>query len=276
MQGLDVTDIDQATLDEVIRLVHVHTGITMTDNKRVLLQSRLRRRLSALGLVTYEQYVTHLSQDKSEIQEFVNSITTNETNFFRTARVWEHFTKEFLPTWHKQNLRRPLRIWSGAASTGEEIYTIAMCCEEFRLLNPTFDYHVLGSDISTKALAMAKSGVYSGRSTDNLKISNAVMLTKYFDRDGDKYTVKAELKAKTEFIQHNLLNLPPKVRNYDIVFLRNVLIYFQARDQEKILANASRALVPCGTLILGESESLSNLQTKFLFKRPLIYENSKD
>lgn len=275
MQTAESGDIDAATLDEVIRLVHVHTGITMTSAKKVLLQSRLRRRLQALGIHSYDQYVQHLQDNKSEVQEFVNSVTTNETSFFRTARVWEFFAKEFLPDWSKTSMT-PLRIWSAAASTGEEAYTIAMCCEEYRLLNPTFDYSVFGSDISTKTLSVAEQGMYGGRTPENFKATNPTLFAKYLIPTGEKFAITDKAKQKVSFAIHNLLNLPPKIRSYDIIFLRNVLIYFQSKDQEKILMNMSRALVPGGILVIGESESLNNLQTKFKFKSPFIYENSRD
>src|SRR6478735_1236603 len=106
-------EMDSATLEKFLALVHRHTGITMTSNKQILLQRRLRPRLKTLGLKTYEEYVEYLAQNKDEIQDFVNSVTTHETSFFRTRRVWDFFIKDFLPPWSKE--RRPLRIWSAAA-----------------------------------------------------------------------------------------------------------------------------------------------------------------
>ncbi|MGN6703663.1 MAG: CheR family methyltransferase, partial [Burkholderiaceae bacterium] len=124
--------LDAPTLAGLLGLVHRHTGITMSERKSVLLQGRLRPRLRALSLTRYQDYLDFLARHPDEVQRFINLVTTNETSFFRTARVWEFFTNTFLPAW-QANARpgQPLRIWSAAASTGEEAYSIAMLCDDF-------------------------------------------------------------------------------------------------------------------------------------------------
>ena len=247
----------------------------MASNKRTLLQGRLRPRIRTLGLSSYEQYFVYLTEHKSEIQTFINLVTTNETSFFRTQRVWDFFSKEFLPSWAERHRKEPLRIWSAAASSGEEVYTIAICCEEFRARNQSFSYQLLGTDISTNVLAIAEKGEYQGRSIDAFLSSNKQTFGKYLTPVGDAFRVADHVRGKIRFSTHNLFQQFPQANSFNIVFLRNVLIYFEPEDQEKVLQNVSRALLDNGTLVIGESESLSRLKTPFQFKSPLIYENRK-
>jgi chemotaxis protein methyltransferase CheR len=266
----ELTDIELKT---IIQLVHKHTGMTMTTNKKSLLQGRLRPRMRTLGLTTFAEYIRYLSDHRDETQDFINRITTNETSFFRTSRVWDYFQNEFLPKWQKENKGKKLRIWSGASSTGEEIYTIGICCHEFTLKFADFDYSILGTDISTNVLNQAKKGLYNGKSIDNLKNSNQKVFEKYFKQNDGAFTVSETVRSKIQFAPHNLLF--PQPSTFDLVFLRNVLIYFEGAEQEKILSNVSQSLVDRGQLILGESESLTGIKTNFQFIAPLVYENRK-
>jgi chemotaxis protein methyltransferase CheR len=276
MNGIDLEEMDQSSLEKVLVLVHKFTGITMGVGKKTLIQGRLRPRIRKLGLLSYEQYLDYLSSHKNETQEFVNLVKTNETSFFRTQRVWDYFTKDFLPNWTAANPKKTLRIWSGAASSGEEIYTIGICCEEYRLKNIGFNYQIIGTDISSEVLATAEIGEYSGRSIENFKTSNRLLFDKYMEPVEAVYRVRLEIKLKIKFAIHNLFQVPVERKNCDIIFLRNVLIYFEAKDQEKVLSNISKGLVADGILIIGESESLNSLKTPFKYKLPLVYEKVEE
>lgn len=276
MLKTDFTEMDQHSLERVLELVHKHTGIYMGANKRTLIQCRLRPRIRTLGLASYEEYFGYLDAHKSEIQEFVNLITTNETSFFRTQRVWDFFSKEFLPRWTRENPQKKLKIWSGASSSGEEAYSIGICCEEHLLKNPDFDYCINGSDISTDVLMSAEKGCYAGRSIEAFKASNRLLFDKYLEAVEGGFKVKEILKEKIRFNSHNLLFVPAHRNYYDVVFLRNVLIYFEAADQEKIIKNVGTSLVNEGLLIIGESESLGSLNTPFQYKQPLVYSKRGD
>lgn len=265
-------ELGHETLLKLLELVHKHSGITMNSGKKALLQGRLRPRIRDLGLSGYEAYVTYLSTHKEEEQEFINIITTNETTFFRTNRVWEHFMKEFLPTWFGQNPQKTLMIWSGASSSGEEIYTIGICCEDFRQRNRSFNYQILGTDICTEVLQTAQTGVYSGRSIENFQKSYPVLFERFMKPVDGKFQVCPEVMSRTKFSRHNLFHRPPQKLTYDVVFLRNVMIYFDPEDQQKVVENISHSLLPKGTLIIGESESLGSLKTSFSLKVPLVYQ----
>jgi chemotaxis protein methyltransferase CheR len=272
MSWIDLEELDQPLLQKIIELVYKFTGITMGVGKKTLIQGRLRPRIRALGLVSYDQYIEYLNSHKDEVQEFVNLVTTNETSFFRTQRVWDFFVKEFLPLWVEQNPKKTLKIWSGAASSGEEIYTIGICCEEYLQKNPEFNYQIMGTDISSEVLATAEIGEYSGRSIESFKTTNRQIFDKYMEATEAGFRVKSNIRSKIRFGIHNLFQIPIERKIYDIIFLRNVLIYFEAKDQEKVLSNISKGLVNEGLLIIGESESLSSLQTPFKYRLPLIYE----
>lgn len=268
-------ELEGQELEKVIKLVHRLTGITMSSNKKTLIQGRLRPRMRTLGITSFENYLEYVNANKNEIQEFINLVTTNETSFFRTQRVWEYFTKDFLPNWYKANPKKTLKIWSGASSTGEEVYTIGICCEEFRLKNLDFNYQIIGTDISSDVIKIAEVGVYAGRSIENFKTGNRILFDKYMLPKGEAFLVHSDVKSKIRFGIHNLFALPKEKAFYDIVFLRNVLIYFEAKDIEKVLLNISHGLVNQGILIIGESESLSSLKTPFKYKLPLVYENGE-
>lgn len=268
----ELQELDQNSLEKVLALVHKHTGISMGVNKKTLLQGRLRPRIRSLGLLSYEEYIDLLRTSETEVQEFINIVTTNETSFFRTQRIWDYLSNEFLPAWTSQYSKRPLKIWSGAASSGEEIYTIGICCEEHLLKNPGFSYQILGTDISSSVLDQATLGEYSGRSIESFKTKNRSLFDKYLEPGKENFRIREAIRGKIKFKSQNLFHRPPQVETFDLVFLRNVLIYFDRPDQEKVLANVSLALVNNGTLIIGESESLNSLKTTFEYKFPLIYQ----
>ncbi|MBO9665368.1 MAG: protein-glutamate O-methyltransferase CheR [Bdellovibrio sp.] len=264
-----------ATLRRLLQLVKVHTGITMEERKRELLFGRIRPRMRALGHETPEQYVDYLESNSEETQEFVNRVTTNETLFFRTPIIWEFFTTSYLPEWYAKNPDQVLKIWSAASSSGEEACSIAMSCEEFRLKNPSFRYKIQASDISTDVLNIARHGNFKDKSVEDLRKKQPMIFEKYFRENSSGQARFAEHVLGTiEFFVHNLHNRSPKTEFFDLVFLRNVLIYFNEADQELVLRNIHGALKNGGTLIVGESESLARLKTSFEFSRPLIYKRT--
>lgn len=273
---IELEEMDESTLEKFLELVHSYTGITMSSAKKTLLQGRIRPRIKKLNLPDYISYIDYLKNDPIEKQQFIDIVTTHETSFFRTQRVWEFFQKEFLPNWFRHNSGKTLKIWSAAASSGEEVYTIGVCCEEFLAKNPLFSYQILGTDISTSVLDMAEKGEYAGRSIDNFKSSNADLFFKYLRDCGEKFRVREVLKSRIRFVVHNLSHKPPEANAFDIVFLRNVLIYFSAADQTKVLLNMGISLVNKGVLVIGESESLHGLKTSFDFKSPLIYQKNEN
>jgi len=263
-------EMSHEVLLKVIGKVHALTGITISEQKKTMLQSRLRKRMRHLSLATFEEYMSWLESDKNEVQEFINVVTTNETSFFRTPRIWDYFQNDFLPKWSAANPGRQLKIWSAAASSGEEAFSLAICCTDFQRKNPKFDFRIIATDISTSVLDEAQKGVYNARSVEFLRKSKPQLFEQYFVTEGeDIFKISSTLKSRVSFTTHNLFTI--KKDQFEIVFLRNVLIYFNGTDQEKVLKNVGKSIPDDGMLVIGESESLNRLDTPYEFYQACIY-----
>ena len=258
-------------LTALIALVRQHTGIAMNEHKRVLLQGRLRPRLRALGIASWAGYIERLASDRNEVTSFIDSVTTNDTVFFRTPAVWEWFEHAFLPTFVAAGHGAPLRIWSAAAATGEEAYSLAMSCLEHQAHAPGLRFEILGTDISNAALATARAGEYRGRSVVRFEADRPTLFRKYLTRHGDGVKVAPDVAQHVSFDQHNLLGRPPMGAAFDLVMLRNVLIYFDGEHQQQVLAGARAAMRPDARLVLGEQESITRLHTEFTFEQAHVY-----
>ncbi|MBB5368312.1 MULTISPECIES: protein-glutamate O-methyltransferase CheR [unclassified Janthinobacterium] len=258
-------------LTTLIALVREHTGIAMTQRKSILLERRLQPRLQALSLHSYQDYLDRVVSDRDEVAHFIDLVTTNDTLFFRTPQVWDYFRDRYLPGWTRAHPGQTLKIWSAAAASGEELYSIAMLCEQFQQQVPSFRYQILASDISQQILNAAKAGQYSGRSVERIRLSHPDLLRKYFTASPYGVQVNEQLKHNVSFALHNLLEPLRPAQRFDVVFLRNVLIYFDAEHQETVLRQARHSLKDDGRLILGESETIARLGTGYQFEFPMIY-----
>lgn len=250
------------------RLVLERLGIRLSDGKQALVAGRLQSRLRLLGLRSYKEYLDHVRDPAhaEELQHALDRLTTNETSFFREA---DHFQilKEYV-----QSLRPlpvPFRAWSGAASSGEEAYTIAMVLDE---LIPSGIFEITGTDISTRVLEKARMGVYSMERAAQIPMT-------YLKRCCEKGTGAAEgtlriqsrLRSKAQFIHANLTERIPALGPFDVIFLRNVLIYFDPDMKRKVVENVLTRLKPEGLLILGHSESLHGITDKVRMIRTTVY-----
>ncbi len=266
-----VETLDDATLHAVIGLVRQHTGIAMNERKRVLLEGRLAPRVRALALGSIGQYLERVRAGGAEVQLFINLVTTNDTLFFRTPAVWTYFAGQFLPDWQARHPAKTLRIWSAAAASGEEAYSIAMLCHQFGQRHPRFRYQITGTDIDTAMVAACRAGLYTGRSVQQLAAGHPQLLERFFVADGAHMAVVPELKAHVQFSQHNLLAPAAVGGPFDLVFLRNVLIYFDEAGQRTVLANVRRQMDGDARLLLGEQESITRLATPFVFEQQHVY-----
>lgn len=256
-------------------IVHQCTGITIGETRKSMLVSRLRGRLREVDAPNFASYISRLSNDPSEIQELTNRVTTNKTYFYRTPRVWDYFHDVFLPEFLEKKQNSPMRVWSAAASTGEEAHTIGVALEGQRLAHTGFDYSVLGTDVSSRVLEVAQKGIYNGRTIAEFRKEKPEIFTRHMvGNDEAGFEASALIKTRIKFKLHNLLETLKGTSAFDAIFLRNVLIYFTNEDQEQILRNVRDLIKPDGVLFIGESETLNSLNTDFELVAPIIYRPS--
>ncbi|MBF0353004.1 MAG: chemotaxis protein CheR [SAR324 cluster bacterium] len=261
-------DIKRPTAEEFEQLrilVFKQIGIQWDTTKVDLAYTRLRRRLLTLGLQSFSQYIDYLKQNVAEYQQMINAVTTNTTEFFRENHQFDFLIQDFFPAIiENPPAGRKLRIWSAGCSTGEEAYTLAMLTLEnlgSRRMKE-WDTRILASDVSTSALQKAEEGFYT--EDDVSKLPN-LYVEKYFQkgrRHGEiVYRVDDSLRALIQFRIINFLAPEYPVKTlFDLIFCRNVLIYFNKETQGMLTQRFQNMLAPGGYLCLGHSESLQGLQ----------------
>lgn len=259
--SIKLNDKDYLKLSTFIRQ---NFGINLTESKRILLESRMQKRLRLSGYNTFKDYIQKVCEEnnQSELINMINVITTNKTDFFREKLHYEYLTEHVLPQYARSKFKNSLKIWSAASSSGEEVYTIAMVIEEFnRLTNNYLNYSIDGTDISTEVL---KKGIEAVYSEADINVIPNEMKQRYFLRSKDKaynkVRVVKKLREKAQFLRFNLMSKNyPSREKYDIIFCRNVLIYFDRPTQEKVIQKLCDTLKPNGYLFLGHSESIIGL-----------------
>ena len=241
--------------------IYAESGITFTPANRSILESRLRDRLREKKIDSVRAYYSIITTNKEELKSFLDSITTNLTRFFRNQPHFDALEKFVIPELIN-NIKKGgnvIRIWSAGCSTGEEPYTIAMLLSE--ILPPSWRFEILASDLSMKCLMTAKEGLYADTKIDGIPPH---YLAKYFDKVDGGYHVHADLQSKIKFDYHNLKNDGGQ-RGFDIVFCRNVIIYFDEAAQTAVINRFWDAMAAKSFLFIGHSESLFGMNTKFEF-----------
>jgi chemotaxis protein methyltransferase CheR len=250
------------------RFIHDAAGIALSTSKKALVSSRLAKRLSLLKLRSFTEYFKVLSsgQDAQEVQVAIDLLTTNETYFFREARHFEVLREQ---AEQARGRLQPFRVWSAACSTGEEPYSIAMV---LAATMPHTPYEVLGSDISARVLDRARTGLYPVSRTTHIP---RVYLQQYCLRGTQQQEgtvlVDRALRQRVRFMQINLNTALPRIGPFDVIFLRNVLIYFDATTKRQVVERVLSALKPGGHLMIGHSESLNGLDLGVVALAPSIY-----
>ncbi|GAQ94231.1 chemotaxis protein methyltransferase CheR [Thermodesulfovibrio aggregans] len=260
--------------DEVFRqlrdFIYEKTGIYVPDNKKYFLENRLSRILKEKNFRSYEDYLYFLrySANKHDIAKLFDAITTNETFFFREPQQFEVFSNNLVPQIIKENSqmgRKDIKIWSAACSTGEEPYTIAMILLEKPEL-VSFRKEIYASDISESVLMSARKGMYGSYSIRNVPPQ---YMAKYFKDSGGVYVLSETVKSMVKFMNINLIEEKEvkQLKGIDVVFCRNVLIYFDEKAKKKAVSLIYDVLRPKGYLFVGTSESLHNITRAF---RPVV------
>jgi chemotaxis protein methyltransferase CheR len=244
--------------------------------KKTMLQSRLQKRLRQLNILSFKEYIDYVFKEGNE-QEVINMIdvvSTNKTDFFREPVHFNYLSDEVLPAFVSRDTNKNLKVWSAGCSSGEEVYTLAITLEEFFANYPGFDYSILGTDISTDILNKAVNAVYK---MDKVDLVPLALKKKYMLKSKDQVnpTVKIvkTLREKARFRRLNFMDSYYDIKDmYDIIFCRNVLIYFERNNQERVINKLCENLKTGGYFFLGHSESIMNMDVPLRQIRPTIFQ----
>jgi len=250
--------------DFVAKLVRKECGLVLSADKAYLVESRLAPIARKQGCGTADAFVRELMKDTrpDRVREVVEAMVTNETFFFRDKKPFDQFKDYVLPALLKARAaRKQIRIWCAASSTGQEPYSIAMLCKEAAAQLAGWRVEILATDVSNEVLRIAKEGIYSQFEVQRgLPIQ---LLVKYFTQQGDKWQLKPEIRSMVNYRPFNLLTDPASLGGFDVVFCRNVLIYFDTDTKTRILDGVARVLAADGHLYLGGAETVLGISSRF-------------
>ena len=249
-------------------LIYRIAGISMSPAKKPLVTSRLAKRLKHYNLPSYGAYFQLITADdgKAELQVAIDLLTTNETHFFREPKHFDFLRQRIVP---EQPRGRPLRIWSAACSSGEEPYSIAMLLDDVLGAAP---WDIVASDLSTRVLDKARTGLYPLERLPEIPkpYLSAYCLKGTGSQDGT-LLIGQPLRERVRFFQHNLTETPPKLGEFDAIFLRNVMIYFDQDTKRQVVARLLPLLRPGGYFLVGHSETLNGLCDDLQPVQPAVY-----
>jgi chemotaxis protein methyltransferase CheR len=253
----------------ISELLHQRTGIRLVPGKEILVMGRLNKRLRHYGLRSYGEYIQMLRRPEhaGEVRQAIDLLTTNETFFFREPQHFDFLRQVVVPA---RTPGRPFRLWSAASSSGEEAYTAAMVLAEAA---PSAPWEIIGTDVSTRVVESARRGVYPITAADRIP---PPLLRKHCLRGRDEYdglmAMSRELRARVSFVCANLLDDLGHLGRFDVILLRNVMIYFDGDTKIDLIARLREMLQPRGYLIIGLSETLNGISSDLHAVKPSIYE----
>lgn len=259
--------IKPQTFQKVCDMLYRLSGIVLRAGKEDLVQSRLAKRLRATRTATYEEYLERVARDPQELSLMVDVLTTNKTHFFREPAHFDFLADQLVPKWSRA--RDPVRIWSAACSTGEEPYTIAMALWD---ASPEVARRsrILATDLASHVLTKAKAGAYR---RDGLNEVPGELLKRHFDATSKgEARVKAPLRELVKFARLNLLDPWPMRGPFQLIFCRNVMIYFDKETQLALAERFRELLEPGGYLFIGHSESLGLVGHGLKYVQPAVYQ----
>lgn len=276
MKGKDIELSDQH-FSKLCGLVYRHTGIALTDAKRELVKRRFSPRIRELGLRGFSEYCDLIDQKGgAELTLFTNAITTNLTSFFREKHHFDYLKNEILPGFYKKNGHRRLRIWSAGCSTGEEVYSIAITLREALLDIDRWDIKILATDIDTDILEQASRGIYEAKRLEGF---SPEWISKWFKKgkanNAGRFQAKQNLKDLIYFQHLNLIENWPIRNKFDIIFCRNVIIYFDFETKKKLVERFFKIQNEGDHLFLGHSENLHNTSIAYKLIGKSIYSKQK-
>ncbi|HBO97546.1 MAG TPA: hypothetical protein DD648_05945 [Candidatus Omnitrophica bacterium] len=276
MHLLTLNDKEFHALQEIM---YRASGVRLLPTKKALMVARLRKRLKDLGIGSFEEYLELVRKPAGgEVEVFINAITTTETFFYRHPEQFHFLMKTVFPFCleRKKNDASPeLRVWSAACATGEEPYSLAIACQEFFKMHPKWNIIIYATDINSAVLDSAKEAVYTERSVAGL---SPYLKGEYFEplaEEADykrcRFRLRKEKIPSVTFLRHNLLNPFPYL-GMDIIFLRNVMIYYDKPAKQKVASLVEKNLVPGGYLLISMTETLQDIRTGLRYVQSGIYQ----
>ncbi len=258
---------------KIARHVYELARINLTEKKKELVRARIGKVIRTRKLAGFREYYDYLTNDTSgeATTELLNAISTNLTSFFRESKHFDYMREVLLPEWAKNNRDGVLRGWSAGCSTGEEIYTISITISEHLPELSRWSVKLLATDIDTNVIACGARGIYH---RDRLRDVSPTLINRYFTKvegEKDRYQVKPMLRNLIAFRRLNLMSQWPFRKQFDFIFCRNVMIYFDQPTQQMLVDNFYRVLKPGGHLFIGHSEGLTGVQHTFRYERPTVY-----
>jgi chemotaxis protein methyltransferase CheR len=273
-------ELSDLEFNKLSRFIYSNYGIKMPYAKKSMLQARLQNRLRETKMDSFKEYCNYVfsnRKDDSEIVHMIDVVSTNKTDFFRESAHFDFMHSVVLPEFYEKSGGETMNIWSSACSSGEEVYTIAITVSEFLAGRNFFNYSVLGTDISSRVLQKAKEGVYNEERVSSVDLS---IKKKYFlrskQRENPLVKVVKELREKTNYQRLNLMDPAYNIqKKFDVIFCRNVLIYFDREIQESVINKLCTHLKPNGYFFLGHSESITGINVPLKQIKPTIFRKSE-
>lgn len=275
--GLHPIDLSDDQFEKISDMVKSLCGINLHTGKKELVKARLGKRLRSLGIYDLDDYLAHVARDAggAELTAMLDALSTNLTHFFRESAHFDYLRSAIAP----EMLRRPpphsFRIWSAGCSSGEEPYSIAITLAECLPNLGRVDLRILATDLSTRVLAQAREGLYA---PERLRNVPPAIVERWFQAgegaSGAAYRVVEPIRRLVSFSRLNLMSSWPMRGPFDVVFCRNVMIYFDKPTQERLVHRFWDLLAPGGHLFIGHSESLAGVKHSYRYIRPTVYQKS--
>jgi chemotaxis protein methyltransferase CheR len=276
LQQFSVKELSDADFNRLSNFIYSNYGIKMPPAKKNMLQARLQARLRETKITNFKDYCDYVflgNNSDTEIVHMIDLVSTNKTDFFRESIHFDFMNSVILPEFFGENNRETLNVWSSACSSGEEVYTIAMTIEEFLAEKRGFNYSIHGTDISSRILQKALMAVYPESRIADVPYS---LKRKYFlrskQRENPTVKVVKELRDKVSYRRLNLMDRDYNMqKTFDVIFCRNVLIYFDRRTQEAVINKLCSYLKSGGYFFLGHSESIAGIDVPLRQIKPTIF-----
>jgi chemotaxis protein methyltransferase CheR len=273
LQRIFAAQLTDADFSKLSKFIYSQYGIKMPPEKKIMLQSRLQKRLRALTIYSFKEYIEYVfsSNNNEEIIHMMDVVSTNKTDFYREPAHFDFLRSNILPKLYDN--RKSLKVWSAGCSSGPEVYTLAIEFSEFANTHQGFDFSILGTDISTLMLKKAYAAIYPEEMVEIIPLElKKKYLLKSKDRTKKLVRVNENLRRKVKFQRLNFMDEQYGIsEQFDIIFCRNVLIYFDRETQEKVINKLCNHLKMDGYFFLGHSESITNINVPLKQVKPTVY-----